>query len=385
MTETSQNSLQITPELLARGLETPGLNTSPLPEYGYDRLDYGMTISIDRTPAGRLWACWVGGGDSEKGFFVLASSDDDGQSWSDPRLVIDPHDPALPCARRSLVGVLWTDPLGRLWLFFDQSLGYFDGRAGDWVTRCDNPDADQPVWSPPERLWHGMTLNKPTVLANGDWLLPIALWTRDRIDGRFAECFPELDPLRMANVFVSTDEGASWARRGGAVFPRTDFDEHTIVQRRDGTLWMLARTLDSIWESVSHDDGRSWSTPERSAIEHISARFHLRRLQSGRILLVKHGTRVGERTEVRSHLTAFLSDDDGATWCGGLLLDERAVISYPDGTQAPDGTIYVSYDRNRATDGEILLARFTEEDVLAGQPVSPRACLQCRITRACEH
>lgn len=40
----------------------PTLNTSPLPEYDYDRLDYGMTIGIERTPGGRLWACWVAGG-----------------------------------------------------------------------------------------------------------------------------------------------------------------------------------------------------------------------------------------------------------------------------------------------------------------------------------
>ncbi len=39
-------------------------------------------------------------------------------------------------------------------------------------------------------------------------------------------------------------------------------------------------------------------------------------------------------------MTAFLSDDDGATWTDGLLLDERE-SSYPDGVQAPDCTIYV--------------------------------------------
>lgn len=50
--------------------------------------------------------------------------------------------------------------------------------------------------------------------------------------------------------------------------------------------------------------------------------------------------------------------------------------SGPDGTQAPDGTLYVSYDRNRDTDGEILLARFTEDDVLAGRLVSPSSALQ---------
>ena len=70
--EPNASTFHVTPELLDRALETPRLNTSPLPEYGYDRIDYGMTLSIERTPRGRLWACWVGGGDSEKGFFVLA-------------------------------------------------------------------------------------------------------------------------------------------------------------------------------------------------------------------------------------------------------------------------------------------------------------------------
>ena len=78
-----------------------------------------------------------------------------------------------------------------------------------------------------------------------------------------------------------------------------------------------------------------------------------------------------------SQLTAWLSEDDGKTWKGGLMLDERKGISYPDGFQAPDGTIYISYDRNRATDGEILLARFTEEDILARKLVGPKSKLRC--------
>jgi hypothetical protein len=80
-------------------------------------------------------------------------------------------------------------------------------------------------------------------------------------------------------------------------------------------------------------------------------------------------------------LSAWLSDDDGVTWQGGLMLDERTGISYPDGVQAPDGTIYISYDRNRATDGEILMARFTEEDILAGKLVGPRSKLRMLISR----
>ena len=366
----------------------PVMNTDPLPQYDYDKLDYGMTIGIERTPKGRLWACWVAGGDSPKAFFVLATSDDDGETWSKPRLVVDSHSPRLPRDRSILVGNLWTDPLGRLWLIFDQSMEMFDGRGGVWASICENPDAEEPAWSPPRRIWHGVTLNKPTVLSTGEWMLPISLDQRlgthpsERgMFGPFQGLFPELDPLRGANVFVSTDKGATWQRRGGVAFPNPDWHEHMIVERRDTSLWMLARTAKGIMQSTSADGGRTWSEPtEPPGIRQPNARFHVRRLASGRLLLVKHGDRI-DAHEGRVQLSAWLSDDDGATWQGGLVLDERAGISYPDGLQAPDGTISISYDRNRATDGEILLARFTEADVLAKRLVGPKSKLKMLISR----
>src|SRR5688572_654898 len=140
-------------------------DTSPGKEYTSATLDYAMVIGIDRTPKGRLWAAWVAGGDSEKGLFVAASSNDDGATWTEPRLVIDPKDAPNGLARRALVGNFWTDPTGRLWLLYDQSMGYFDGRAGVWAVTCDDPDGKEPAWSAPRRIWHGATLNKPTVLA----------------------------------------------------------------------------------------------------------------------------------------------------------------------------------------------------------------------------
>jgi predicted neuraminidase len=358
----------------------PVLNTAPLPQYDYDKLDYGMTIGIERTPKGRLWACWVAGGDSPKAFFVLATSDDDGETWSKPRLVVDAHSKNLPMDRSVLVGNLWTDPLGRLWLIFDQSMDMFDGRAGVWMAMCENPDAEKPAWSAPRRIWHGVTLNKPTVLANGEWMLPISLDQREGF-GPFKGQFKELDPLRGANVFVSTDQGATWTRRGAATFPNPDWHEHMIVERRDGSLWMLARTRTGIMQTTSTDGGRTWAVPtEPLGIRQPAARFHIRRLASGRLLLVKHGDKV-DAHEGRVQLSAWLSDDDGKTWQGGLVLDERKGISYPDGFQAPDGTIYISYDRNRAIDGEILLARFTEADILAKQLTGPKSKLKILISR----
>ena len=355
------------------GLEPVPIITKPGKKYTAAELDYAMVIGIDRTPKGRLWAAWVAGGDSEKGFFCAATSDDDGATWSEPRLVIDPEDAPNGLARRALVGNFWTDPTGRLWLFYDQSLGYFDGRAGVWAVTCDKPDDDEPTWSEPRRIWHGATLNKPLVLKSGEWLLPISLWTRERIGpAPLRSLFHELDDQRMAHVFVSTDRGTTWNRRGGVVIPDSAFDEHMLVELGDNTLRLLARTKTGIAESFSRDQGRTWTSAETSVIQHTSARFHLRRLASGKLLLVKHG-RIDERTPKRSHLTAFLSDDDGRTWQGGLMLDERTGVSYPDGFQAPDGAIYIIYDHNRAADREILLARFTEADILAGKFASPQA------------
>ncbi len=358
----------------------PKLNASPLPQYDYDQLDYGMTIGIERTPKGRLWACWVAGGDSPKAFFVLATSDDDGETWSKPRLVVDAHSKSLPMDRSVLVGTLWTDALGRLWLIFDQSMDMFDGRAGVWVSICENPDAAQPAWSPPRRIWHGVTLNKPTVLSTGEWMLPISLDQREGF-GPFKGLFKELDPFRGANVFVSKDKGATWERRGAAKFPNPDWHEHMIVERKDKSLWMLARTRTGIMQSISTDGGRTWVEPtEPPGIRQPNARFHIRRLASGKLLLVKHGDRIDQH-EGRVQLSAWLSDDDGKSWKGGLVLDERKGVSYPDGFQAPNGTIYISYDRNRATDGEILLARFTEEDISAKKLLGPKSKLKMLISR----
>lgn len=372
----------VSPAVLDMAMETPVINTAPGSEYSDETRDYAMILGVERTPGGRFWAAWIAGGDSDLGYVVVTSSDDQGQSWSQPRVVIDPTD-APGLRRRSLVGNLWCDPKGRLWLFFDYSMGYFDGRGGVWAIVCDSPDAHTPEWSAPRRIWHGATLNKPTVLRSGEWLLPVSLWTRDKINPPvLRDLYHELDDLRMAHLFVSTDEGQTWARRGGVAVAKSDFDEQSLVERQDGSLWMLTRTTYGLAETVSYDRGQTWSSPQASPIQHVNARVFLRRLESGRLLLVKHGQRIDQRPRGRSDLTAFLSDDDGRTWQGGLVLDERSGVSYPDGFQAPDGTLFVAYDHNRAADREILLARFTEQDVLAKHPVSRQAQLRILVNKA---
>lgn len=379
----AQNDGPLPQVILDLPLQPVKVNTSPGPEYSEEQRDYAMIIGADRTPKGRIWAAWVAGGDSPRAYFVAASSDDNGATWSKPRLVIDAPDAPTGLEVSVLVGNFWTDPTGRLWLFYDQSLHMFDGRAGLWAITCDNPDDENPVWSEPRRIWHGMTLNKPTVLSNGEWLLPISLWTRDRIGvpELREQGYSDLDEVRMANVFVSNDKGATWTRRGGVMFPETDFDEHMSVELKDGRLWMLARTKYGIAESFSSDQGRTWTEPKPSSIQNVSARFFLRKLASGNLLLVKNGP-LDKRLKGRSHMTAYLSDDDGKSWKGGLLLDERDGVSYPDGFQSPDGVIHIVHDRGRSKDREILLHQFTEADVLAAKLVTPASKLKTLVSKA---
>jgi hypothetical protein len=82
----------------------------------------------------------------------------------------------------------------------------------------------------------------------------------------------------------------------------------------------------------------------------------------------------------RSHLTAFISNDEGRSWTGGLLLDERDTVSYPDATEGDDGRIFVIYDRNRYTDRAILMAIFEERDIIAGSCISESCRLRMPVS-----
>ena len=235
----------------------PVIINAPGPEFRDEARPGAMIIGMDRTPKGRIWGCWTGTGDKKDGYFLLATSDDDGATWSKPRLAVGARTKPGQKLSGALVGNLWSDPKGRLWLFFDQQLGDPQGRITNWFIRCDDPDAAEPKWSEPVRFAEGCTLNKPTVLKNGDWLLPVSDWQK-----------------KTARVFASTDEGASWKERGSLQFPDWQFDEHMTVELRNGRLWMLARTGGQPFESFSSDQGRTYRATAKA---HAPLRLCLRR------------------------------------------------------------------------------------------------------------
>ncbi|MCK4991924.1 MAG: exo-alpha-sialidase, partial [Bacteroidales bacterium] len=297
--------------------------------------------SLAISPEGRLWATWYAGktpGEDQNNYVVVATSGNGGKSWTE-KLIIDP-DGEGPV--RAFDPELWIDPEGTLWIFWAQTIGHDGANAVVWAKTKNTPDKEDSKWSKPKRITDGVMMCKPTVLSTGEWLFPVSTWR-------------ETD--NSARVVVSTDKGKTFIIRGACNVPKEDrdYDEHMIVERKDKSLWMLIRTSYGIGESVSKDSGETWSVPVPSAIQHTTSRFFIRRLRSGNLLLIKHGL-ISERSG-RSHLTAYSSEDDGSTWSNGLLLDERSGVSYPDGQQSLDGTIYITYDYSRTTAREILMAK----------------------------
>lgn len=358
-------------------LEPARLLTRPGPEYGSAaRLYQGVPTIARHDASGRLWAAWYTGGRGEcqENHVVVVTSGDDGLTWTQPVLAIAPTPPI-----RTFDPCLWTAPDGRLLLFYaqnDATEKLHDGRWGVWLTICADPARADAAWSAPVRIADGIMTSKPTVLRDGSWMLPVARWE---------------DPVQGAGVLRSRDGGKTFAWIGGVPGRCVKWGdsgtgggmEHMIVERDDGTLWMPMRIDDGLAEATSADGGKTWTAPVRSAIDGPGSRFHVRRLRSGRLLLLNH---VGFPKEApalarRTNVTALLSDDEGRTWPHQLLLDDREQVSYPDAVETPDGKLYIIYDRGRLSDREILLAIITESDIRAGKP-GPSARLRVLVDKA---
>lgn len=400
-------------------LEPPKLILNTLPRYGYDKNDYAMNNGVAVTAKGRIWVSWIGGEDGPKAHMLGAWSDDGGQTFSPPKFVIDPHFAKnrlynLKVDRTALIGNVWAAPDGSLRIYVNSVVQGWDGRGSTWEIICRNPDAAVPVWEAPRYLWHGDQHNKPTVMRDGTWLLPINL-----NGSSFA--FKEYEKYMGCGFLASTDQGRTWTPR--AMVRPADHRighicENAAVELSDGRLWMLMRTnrcffggegfkkdFNGLMETWSEDGGRSWRVPTPAkTLHHIMSRFALIRLSSGSLLFIKHGASplahppltAQERKEenpwvvhytLRRELTAFVSRDDGKTWEGGLRLEQDpGMVSYPDAQQTADGSVWCTYDYERHHDGQIRLARFTEADVRAKRLVTPssflgRIAIRPRVSR----
>ncbi len=332
------------------------------------------TIAVSR--GGRLFAAWYSGGIREPhidNYNLIVYSDDDGNTWSKPVVVIPGSRERLT---HSLDIQLWTAPNGSLHVYWVQnnvclpsktyaeneihelfelegkgwySDGYdfTDFRHAMWRIICDAPDADELTFSAPEYLDTGFLRCKPVVTMSGRQIN----CNYDQLCDRYG-------------YSISDDNSKTFKRLYGGKKIGVSFDETMVYQCNDGVLRMFARSPErEIIQSFSYDDGLTWTDGEKSGIISPDTRFYVSRTPSGKVILVNNDCK-----ETRSRMSVWLSDDDGESWKYKKVIDDRNGISYPD-VDFYDGKVYLVYDRSRTGEKEILFCKFTEDDIISGNDI----------------
>lgn len=219
----------------------------------------------------RLYGMWSSGlvGEDENGQRILWSHSRDGDAWTQPAVLIDDPDGA--------------GPLGAIAAGFhatDKALvAYYSAREGSRGPPNNSVYAivssDSEVWSAPRKVFDGFFIESPRRLPSGRLLM----------NGQFHSRAPRLS-------YTDSSDGLSgWKDATIPDFPdfKPAFPEPNWWLRRDGTLVMLFRAVNSIpwlYASISRDEGRSWSMPERTNLPSATARMATGNLPDGRAFCI---------------------------------------------------------------------------------------------------
>jgi hypothetical protein len=167
----------------------------------------------------------------------------------------------------------------------------------------------------------------------------------------------------------SDDKGKTWQRSPSKLtspvyegFNGANYGacEPSLIQLKDGRVWMLLRTQAGfMYESFSEDDGKTWSPAAPSRFHSSNSPAFQVRLNDGRLVVFwnncDHCPRLGKDGVYsgRDALHSAISDDEGRTWRG-----YREVYRDPTRNASPpkDGDRGTAYPHATVTkDNKVLL------------------------------
>ena len=169
-------------------------------------------------------------------------------------------------------------------------------------------------------------------------------------------------------TYTSKDEGKTWTASNiidlGGTGNHAGVMESTLAQLKDGRLWMLLRTnWGDFWQTFSDDDGLTWKDVGPTAIDASSSPGILKRLKSGRLVLVwnrlfpegkkEYPLRGGDGnlSEVpanwqREELSIMFSDNDGNSWSRPVIIAKTTKkgdqLSYPYLFEVEPGVLWIT-------------------------------------------
>ncbi len=281
-----------------------------------------------------------------------------GESWSEPKMAFSLSGKAYhalqvqPVKNGGLVCVFHQ---------FGEGNGGYRGRHLDlWVSRRVGG-----IWSAPVKILEGYVgaLRGFKKLESGRLLLAFGKAVPDREEPPADEA-PDYG-WNVVRIMYSDDEGKSWHSSGKELEVKIDNRKVTrygaiepdLIEKKDGSLWMLIRTSHGrLYQAMSLDKGESWTNPVASQFISSDSPACLYRLKNGSILLFWNSCQRWDT--VRSYalggrevLHAAVSWDEGASWQG---FREVAHSVQSPSTVGDRGTAYPSVVETES--GDILLA-----------------------------
>lgn len=144
-----------------------------------------------------------------------------------------------------------------------------------------------------------------------------------------------------------------------------------FVQKKSGDIVAYMRDRGAarrIPMATSKDNGLTWSHVQKTELPNPDSSVDCIALASGRWVMVCNDTTGGPRSG-RNQLSAYLSDDEGATWKWKRTLekhDASCAASYPCVIQARDGSIHATYTYSPDPGETIKHVRFNEAWIMEG-------------------
>lgn len=271
---------------------------------------------------------------------VLISSSTSGETWTRIADISDAND-----------AVLWRGFAGELRIFFTRN-----GRI--LMSTCSDPDGAPGSWTAPIDIAGGYCSSTPVVLRNGAVLIPAYL----------------SDP-KGPGVLFSMNRGENWMSIPSGIklvekIPTLRPDP-ILVPYKNGRLLMLNRGTGYQWRwsSVSQNFGRNWTAPDKY-IYSPDTPMSVNVLPGGKWLAVKNGRLDQELHYSADKLIAYLSDDEGETWYGDLIIDDRADAVHPCSCIPGNGYIYILYSYKPADSHccEVYCIRTSEMEINTAVP-----------------
>jgi sialidase-1 len=273
---------------------------------------------------------------------------DEGRTWSSSALFAEPakfavsNERALLRTREGVIISAWMNSTERAqpagWHWGEKVVSWQDFVLPTYSCRSTD---DGKTWETPVKL-------------SAPWCGCIHSMIQMK-SGRIVLVSQEIIPQwRHATVmWVSDDLGKSWQRGdmldyGIGTHDHAGSLEGTVIERKDGSLYLLLRTESGfLWQATSRD-GLKWEGLQTTKIASVTCCPQMARLSDGRIALLwnappRHDPNSGSS---RVELSLAFSEDETATWSKPVIVAANYVpggrVSYPYLYERKPGELWIT-------------------------------------------